>query len=113
MGARPAAAQSDGCPAADRGDGKTDRQFERHQNECRAVAQWIEMIQTDAQLKELLPKLEGIDRVAVDTEADSLHCYFEKLCLIQISVPGHDYLVDPLTELDLGPLADALAPKEI
>ena len=71
------------------------------------------MIQSDDQLKELLPKIEAVDRVAVDTEADSLHCYFEKLCLIQISVPGHDYLVDPLTDLDLAPLADALAPKEI
>jgi ribonuclease D len=71
------------------------------------------MIRTDAQLKELLPKIAAVDRVAVDTEADSLHCYFEKLCLIQISVPGHDYLVDPLTDLELGPLADALTPKEI
>jgi ribonuclease D len=71
------------------------------------------MIRTDAQLKELLPKIAAVDRVAVDTEADSLHCYFEKLCLIQISVPGDDYLVDPLTDLELGPLADALTPKEI
>ncbi len=71
------------------------------------------MIQTDAQLAEFLPKLETADRVAVDTEADSLHCYFEKLCLIQISVPGHDYLVDPLAQVDLSPLAVALTPKEI
>jgi ribonuclease D len=71
------------------------------------------MIQTDAQLSELLPKLERIDRVAVDTEADSLHCYFEKLCLIQISVPGEDYLVDPLANVDLAPLARALTEKEI
>ena len=71
------------------------------------------MIQTNAQLAELLPKLEAVDRVAVDTEADSLHCYFEKLCLIQISVPGHDYLVDPLAEVDLAPLSEKLARKEI
>jgi len=71
------------------------------------------MIQTDAQLAELLPKLQSVDRIAVDTEADSLHCYFEKLCLIQISVPDHDYLVDPLTNLSLAPLAEVLAPKEI
>jgi Ribonuclease D len=71
------------------------------------------MIQTDAQLAELLPKLEAVDRIAVDTEADSLHCYFEKLCLIQISLPGHDYLVDPLAEMDLAPLAQKLTGKEI
>src|SRR3954464_8762012 len=71
------------------------------------------MIETDAQLAELLPKLEALDRVAVDTEADSLHCYFEKLCLIQISIPGGDYLIDPLAKIELRPLATAMAPKEI
>jgi ribonuclease D len=71
------------------------------------------MIQTDSQLAELLPKLESVGRIAVDTEADSLHCYFEKLCLIQISVPGQDYLVDPLANVDLSPLARALTEKEI
>jgi ribonuclease D len=71
------------------------------------------MIQTDAQLAEFIPKLETVDRVAVDTEADSLHCYFEKLCLIQVSIPGHDSLLDPLAEVDLSPLARALTGKEI
>ncbi len=46
------------------------------------------MIQTDAQLAELLPQLEPVDRIAVDTEADSLHCYYEKLCLVQLSIAG-------------------------
>src|SRR5438105_5340130 len=71
------------------------------------------MIQTDSELSDLLPKLHAVDRIAVDTEADSLHCYFEKLCLIQLSFPGHDYLVDPLANLDLSPLAETLARKEI
>src|SRR3989440_5398201 len=71
------------------------------------------MIATDSQLAELLPHLKSVDRIAVDTEADSLHCYFEKLCLIQISVPGQDYLVDPLATIDLAPLAAALNDKEI
>jgi ribonuclease D len=56
---------------------------------------------------------EGVDRIAVDTEADSLHCYFEKLCLIQMSFDGRDYLVDPLAGFDLSPLASALSDKEI
>lgn len=71
------------------------------------------MIQTDSELSDLLPKLAPVDRVAVDTEADSLHCYFEKLCLVQLSVGGKDYLIDPLAQLDLAPLAAALAEKEI
>ncbi|MEP6699538.1 MAG: ribonuclease D, partial [Verrucomicrobiota bacterium] len=71
------------------------------------------MITTDAQLAELLPLLAPVDRIAVDTEADSLHCYYEKLCLLQMSFGGHDYLIDPLASLDLAPLAAALTNKEI
>ena len=71
------------------------------------------MIQTDSQLAELLPQLERVDRIAVDTEADSLHCYYEKLCLVQLSFGGNDYLIDPLAKIDLSPLTRALAPKEI
>ena len=61
----------------------------------------------------MLPQMAQVDRIAVDTEADSLHCYFEKLCLIQLSFDGRDYLVDPLAGFDLSPLATALADKEI
>jgi len=39
-------------------------------------------------------------RIAIDTEGDSLHCYFEKLCLIQLSVPEQDLIVDPLSGID-------------
>jgi ribonuclease D len=41
-----------------------------------------------------------VDRIAVDTEGDSLHCYFEKLCLIQLSIPDQDLIVDPLSGID-------------
>src|SRR5262245_2193676 len=41
--------------------------------------------------------------IALDTEADSLHAYPEKLCLIQISIAGGDELLDPLSALDLTP----------
>ena len=71
------------------------------------------MIATASQLRELLPHIESVDRVAIDTEADSLHCYREKLCLLQISVPGGDFIVDPLADVDLAPLRDAFATKEI
>jgi ribonuclease D len=56
----------------------------------------------------------------LDTEADSLHSYREKLCLLQISVPAavnargyNDFIVDPLADLDLEPLRRALEPREI
>jgi ribonuclease D len=46
--------------------------------------------------------------VAMDTEADSLHAYPEKVCLIQVSTASGDRLVDPLAGLNLDPLLDAL-----
>ena len=51
--------------------------------------------------------------VAVDTEADSLHAYPEKVCLIQISTVAGDRLVDPLARLNLDPLLDALSGHEL
>ena len=71
------------------------------------------MIASDTQLADLLPRMQGFTRVAVDTEADSLHCYFEKLCLIQLTFDGQDHLVDPLAPIDLQPLCSTLADREI
>jgi ribonuclease D len=96
------------------------------------------LIATDSQLTELLKKIDAAGRVALDSEADSLHSYREKLCLLQISVPAvagiddagpdvetgsrtrdhrsrlqHDVIVDPLADLDLQPLRQALEDREI
>jgi ribonuclease D len=71
------------------------------------------VISSAHQLTDLIAAIAPHDRVALDTEADSLHCYREKLCLLQISVPGRDAIVDPLAKLDLGPLRQALTDKEI
>jgi ribonuclease D len=73
----------------------------------------VPLTDTPEALQEVLPHIDPQTRLAVDTEADSLHCYFEKLCLIQISVPGRDFLIDPLAPMDLSPLWDAWASKEL
>jgi ribonuclease D len=57
--------------------------------------------------------LEKCDPVAVDTEGDSLHCYFEKLCLIQIGLPEQDILIDPLEPLDFSRFNAVLAQRRI
>lgn len=71
------------------------------------------LIDTADALHAVLPLFAPYARIPIDTEADSLHCYFEKLCLIQISVPGHDLLIDPLAGVPLDPLFGALAGKEL
>jgi ribonuclease D len=49
----------------------------------------------------------------IDTEADSLHHYTEKLCLIQLAVAENFYLVDPLAIKDCMPLLRVLDEKPI
>jgi ribonuclease D len=71
------------------------------------------VIDTDEKLAEFLPGLRAAKWVSLDTEADSLHAYPEKLCLIQISIAGEDWLVDPLAEINLNPLLDALNAHEL
>jgi len=71
------------------------------------------VIDTDEKLTGLLPKLQEADWVAVDTEADSLHAYPEKLCLIQISITGADELLDPLSSMNLQPLLEILRRHEL
>ena len=71
------------------------------------------MIDTDQKLAEFLPKLREADWIAVDTEADSLHAYPEKLCLLQISIRGADELLDPLSAMDLKSLLEILRKHEL
>ena len=46
-----------------------------------------DVVASEQRLADLIRQIEATDRVALDTEADSLHSYREKLCLLQISVP--------------------------
>ncbi len=71
------------------------------------------VIDTDEGLTQCAARVRAADWLALDTEADSLHAYPEKLCLLQISLPGADELVDPLAALDLAPLLDALRGREL
>jgi ribonuclease D len=71
------------------------------------------VIDTDAKLAAYLPTLKSATWLALDTEADSLHAYPEKVCLIQISTTAGDELIDPLANTNLDPLLDALAGHEL
>lgn len=62
------------------------------------------VIDSDGKLAEFLPALRATDWLALDTEADSLHAYPEKLCLIQLSSAQGDRLIDPLAQINLEPL---------
>lgn len=71
----------------------------------------------------LITKQDDLDRlvdilhtqpiVAVDTESNSLFAYREKVCLIQFSIPGKDFLVDPLALYDIAKLGTIFSNPEI
>jgi ribonuclease D len=67
------------------------------------------ILTTSAQVAELAAELGRETAIAVDLEADSMHCYQEKVCLLQFSTPSRTVLLDPLAGADLAPLRDILA----
>jgi ribonuclease D len=71
------------------------------------------LIKTPAELTDLVRRLKASDRIAVDTESNSLFAYQERVCLIQFSIPGEDTLLDPLAVGDLSPLAPVFSDPRI
>jgi ribonuclease D len=65
------------------------------------------------ELERFLPELRASPYVSVDTEADSLYHYPVRLCLVQVSLPGWNAIIDPLADIDLTPLLDALVGREL
>ena len=67
-------------------------------------------IRTPDDLRALADELQGTPALAIDTEADSLHHYPGKLCLVQVAdAQGRGHLVDPLALRDLSSLGPVLA----
>ncbi|MCP3176326.1 ribonuclease D [Desulfuromonas sp. KJ2020] len=73
----------------------------------------IEIITTAPALAAFAQKLAGQSSIAVDLEADSMHSYREKVCLLQFTTEDETVLVDPLAVTDLAPLGPVLANPKI
>ena len=67
------------------------------------------LVETEAAVAALLETLENAPEFAVDTEGDSFFSYPERVCLVQITAGEKDWLVDPLTGVDLAGLGRAFA----
>lgn len=71
------------------------------------------LVDTPESLDRLVRELNKHSACAMDTEADSMHHYNVRLCLIQITVGEHHWLVDPLCGLNLDPLWKTQAVQHI
>ena len=70
-------------------------------------------VDSDAAMKSLIVRMKSAKRIAVDIEADSLHHYFHKVCLIQLSFGGDNYIVDSLANIDISAFLNSLAKKPL
>jgi len=64
------------------------------------------LISRGEEVRALVAHLKDCEAIAVDAEMDSFFSYQTKLCLIQISSPDEDFLIDPLADVDLSPLRE-------
>ncbi|MEO6096872.1 MAG: ribonuclease D [Fibrobacteria bacterium] len=71
----------------------------------------IDYVDGIAGMAALLKAMDGTDIVFLDLEADSMHHYYAKICLIQILVNDRCYLVDPLSDIELDGFLNKLAGK--
>ena len=72
-----------------------------------------QILTTTEQIVEFATELEKYPVIAVDLEADSMHNYQEKVCLLQFSTPEQTLLIDPLLGADLASLKPVLANPKI
>lgn len=60
-----------------------------------------------------LERLQAERLLAIDLEANSMYAYREQVCLVQITIPAQDFIIDPLAVVDLGGLGDILADRAV
>jgi len=66
-------------------------------------------IATPDGLREMINTIASEPLLAIDTESNSLYAYREQVCLLQVSSPQADYLVDTLALTDLSALGPLFA----
>src|SRR4051812_5602256 len=64
-------------------------------------------------LEEVAAEMAKVPRLAFDTESNGFYAYKEKVCLVQISTPTDDYIVDPIAIPDLSSLGPLFADPKI
>ncbi len=70
-------------------------------------------IESDQELAQVCAKLAQEPIIGVDLEADSMHCFQEKICLIQIATEEEAFLVDPFIISDFSEFSDILQRDDI
>ncbi|MCP4718110.1 MAG: ribonuclease D, partial [Desulfobacteraceae bacterium] len=73
----------------------------------------FKFVESDGELATVCRGLGQEKIIGVDLEADSMHCFKEKICLIQIAGKDHAFLVDPFLINDFSPFVTLLENQDI
>lgn len=76
----------------------------------RYPSEWVD---TPEGVSRVIRAVKASRIVYFDLEADSMHHYHAKICLMQILAKDRCWLVDPLADVDLAPLREALSHKPL
>jgi ribonuclease D len=60
-----------------------------------------------------LVKLLGSSTIAIDTESSGFYTYFSRVCLIQITCAGKNYIFDPLSNINISALGSVMKSPNI
>ena len=71
------------------------------------------IVNTHETYQQMLAHLATQNTIAIDTESNSLHAYHERVCLIQLSSPTSDFLLDPFAFTELEELGLLFARPDI
>ncbi len=72
-----------------------------------------QLITTQSELNQLSHTIQTADIIAIDLEANSLYAYHEKICLIQLAIHSHIYIIDPQANINTCALLRQLLDKKL
>jgi ribonuclease D len=64
-----------------------------------------QIVATNESLARMVRDISRADAVAFDCEQNGLYAYRSRVCLLQVSCDGCDWIVDPLADVDMGLLS--------
>ena len=70
-------------------------------------------IESESELQNICDDLLKEKVIGVDLEADSMYCFKEKICLIQIATDKQAFLIDPFELKEISPFLKVLETKDI
>jgi len=72
-----------------------------------------QFIESESELQKICEDLLKEKMIGVDLEADSMYCFKEKICLIQIATDRQAFLIDPFEIKEISPFLKVLENRDI